>query len=314
LPRLVGDTLYYVSEHGNQYGLYQFDTRTQVTKRLKTTTDPIVSLSASSRTLIGTSRGEPYHFALNPFSLEELDLKGLDIVQNAIYFYVQNSHILWLNEQSNLYLYDARTRRRTYLGGATGRITPQIDQHYVVWEDAPVPKTGEMVAWDLVPEIPHEVTVYDINTGQRLKIPLKDPNEDEGDKINQQTRFSLFHDAQLAWVTYRKDDMERSTVLHVLNVDTRVHTKYRIPEWHSFETPEMDGQKIVWQGVFNNFYTIYLYDLRTQQFNQLSDGQSNCYYPTIANGKVAWQSDKDGNYNIYLYDLKTGDVQPIPVE
>jgi len=311
LPLLVGDTLYYVSERGNQYGLYQFDIRTQVAKLLKTTTGPIHRVYASRRMLGGNS--DFGSFALNTLSLEELDLKVLD--QNAGCAGVQNNHIL-LTKQCNLYLYDIQSGRKRYLGGATGRIPKQIDQNYLVWEDAPVPKPGEMVIWDLVPEILHEVTVYDINTEQKRTVSLDDSNENEDDKVKRTRRFVAFHDSQFVWITYQKDDMGPLTVLHIRDVDTLVHTKHQIPGWPEIEWAQMDGQMLVWQG-YNSEQkgtAIYLYDIQTQELKQLSDGQGNCYYPDIANGRVVWQSDKEGHYNIYLYDLWTGEIQTIPVE
>ncbi|MBM3235392.1 tetratricopeptide repeat protein [Candidatus Poribacteria bacterium] len=156
---------------------------------------------------------------------------------------------------------------------------------------------------DLLTSIPRSVTIYDINTEQKRTISLEVPAPEDKIAWNM-TSPTVFHDRQLMWFTTQGQGLESFTLLNVLNVDTGVHVKYRIPGNHDVIAPQADGQMIVWQGAF-----IYLYDLQTQQLKQLSDGQGNCYCPTIANGRVAWQSDKEGNYNIYLYDLQTGEIQ-----
>jgi len=66
------------------------------------------------------------------------------------------------------------------------------------------------------------------------------------------------------------------------------------------------GERIVWEDYRNEDSTsIYMYNLSTHKESQITNNESNQYYPAIYDDKIVYEDDRNGNWDIYMYDLST---------
>jgi beta propeller repeat protein len=75
----------------------------------------------------------------------------------------------------------------------------------------------------------------------------------------------------------------------------------------SKQSPEIDGNRIVWSDDRNGNADIFVYDLATGQETQVTSHSGRDHNARISGDRIVWQSNRDnqGNEDIYLYDLST---------
>jgi len=96
-------------------------------------------------------------------------------------------------------------------------------------------------------------------------------------------------------------------------------TETQITTSGSAETPDIYGDKIVWQdyrngnngdGTYNLSYDIYMHNLSTSKETKITTPGSAAMNPSIYGDRIVWSDDRNGNFrleksDIYMYNLST---------
>lgn len=137
--------------------------------------------------------------------------------------------------------------------------------------------------------------MYDISTKKETKIPTivsaHDPH---------------IYGNRIVWLDF--DGFNGGDYYVCLyDLSTKKQTKIAKGDFPSemIGTPDIYGDRIVYDAYRNNNWDIYMYDLSTKKETQITTNKSDQQAPVIYDNTILWQDNRNGNWDIYSYDLVT---------
>ena len=159
-----------------------------------------------------------------------------------------------------------------------GQWVPELDGERVVWEDQSSDE-GDIYLYDFGTAT---LTPICIATGRQMTPDI------DGDIV--------------VWTDYRSGTF----TIWFYNLSTS-ETGPVYPQDAVQYDPRVSGTKVVWHASGG----VYLYDLATDEFKELSHGPGWEGHPDIDGDVIVWQGDGDGDWDIYRYVNLPPELAPI---
>ena len=223
------------------------------------------------------------------------------------------NRIVWNEEHNNdgidVYMYDLLTGKKSQITTSGQAYTPAIYGNKIVWQDL---RDGR------------NIYMYDLSTKKETQIPTENFVEAPkiyGNKIvwdgsgicvydistskeNQITNKRAFYPSIYGNIVVWWDNRNENSKWDIYAYDLSTHKETRITNSGSAESPDVYGNKIVWDDKRNGNWDIYIYDISTKKETQITKNSADSEDPVIYGNTIAWLEDRNGK-EIYAYDLKT---------
>lgn len=190
----------------------------------------------------------------------------------------------WSNGNGDIYIYDISTSREIHTTNESNQTNPAIYGNRVVWEDE---RNGG-----------HDIYLQDLSTKAQTRITNSGKAYNPtiyGDKIvwtdgRSGGSFDEYGNPIGKWDIYMFDLSS--------NKETQITTS------GSAISPDIYGNRIVWQDKRNEISDIYMFDLSTLKETQVT-ASGSAASPAIYEDRVVCQEAGNYNTDIYMYNLST---------
>ena len=208
---------------------------------------------------------------------------------------ISGSHYVW-SDQRGIFLYDEDENVLKFLYSKNRQENPVVDGDIVVWEE----KTDDRSL----------LKMYDISTGDSGEAV-------RGTGAETNCLLPALSGDKLVYIS--RDAGSSVVYLMLYNMTTGNRTNVaRLPS--TYQPPAIDGDLIVWAESYDNYYSVYMYDIDKKMTSVISPNTGYQMYPDISGGCVVWVyygqrgEDLENGGNIYLYDSVTGNASIISQE
>lgn len=197
------------------------------------------------------------------------------------------------SDQRGIFLYDEQESILKFLYSENPQSNPVIDGDIIIWEE----KNAERSF----------LRMYDISTG------------DYSDAVRgMSSHIDCFlpevSGDRLVFISKESGSAEVYLVLCNLTTGERLNVA-RLPSM--YQPPAIDGDLIVWAESYDDYYSVYMYNIDRKMTSVISPKTGYQMYPDISGSRVVWvyygqrgEEMKEGG-SIYLYDFLAGNASVI---
>jgi len=208
---------------------------------------------------------------------------------------ISGPRYVW-SDQRGIFLYDEQEYDLKFLYSKNKQDNPVIDGEIVIWEESTAERSF--------------LRMYDISTGESGEAV-----EGIGESAS-----CLLPDLSGDRLVFISRDAGSSAVYLVLyNMTTCEMTNVaRLPSM--YQPPAIDGDLIIWAESYDDYYSVYMYNIDQKMTSVISPKTGYQMYPDTSGDRVVWVyygqrgEDLENGGNIYLYDSKTGNASVISQE
>ena len=184
---------------------------------------------------------------------------------------------------SDIYLYDIATGNTTAIAtGPAIQRSPSVSGNWVVYT------AYEKKGWE---QTDTDLYLYRTGNGETTRITLP------GDQVNPRISGNL-----LAW----QDEPAGHSSVNLMVQDLTTGTRKKIPSEKWAYNPDISGSRVIWIDRLDS-PAIFLYDVRDQTWERITNRTGIQGYPQIDRNRVTWADMRGDDYDIIVLDVVTGD-------
>jgi beta propeller repeat protein len=239
------------------------------------------NMTGSSLHKFDISTGRQETVIVDPSGKFSLDLSG--------------SRYVW-SDQRAIFLYDEDEHVLKFLYSNNKQDNPVIDGDRVVWEEKTTNRSF--------------LRMYDISTGE-----YGDAIKGIGTDTN--CLLPAISGDRLVYISMEQGSSAIYLMLYNMTTGEKTNVA-RLPS--TYQPPAIDGNLIVWAESYDEYYSVYMYDIDKQMTSVISPMTGYQMYPDISGDCVVWVyygqkgEDLENGGSIYLYDSKAENASVISQE